>query len=228
MKVYVMVGAPGAGKGTQAAELARDLQLPHVASGDLLRAAVRDGTRLGGEAAKYMQRGALVPDRIVLGMIEERLRQPDAAPGVILDGFPRTTDQAHALDTMLARIGARVTAALYIGVGEAELLRRLSGRWLCRAAGHPYHAVTHPPRVAGVCDIDGSELYQRDDDRPETVRARLAQQLAPMYEVIDYYRTRDVLIAVDGEQPIDQVTQALLQALERPGLPQAAPVGGDA
>ena len=221
-----MVGAPGAGKGTQADELARRLVLPHVASGDLLRAAVRAGSRLGRDAGGYMERGALVPDRIVLGMIEERLAEPDAASGVILDGFPRTREQAEALDSMLARHEARVTAALYVGVGEAELRRRLSGRWLCRAAGHPYHAVTHPPRVTGRCDIDGSELYQRDDDRPETVRARLAQQLAPMYDVIDHYRNRNVLIAVDGEQPIEQVTEALLHAIEQPVTPQAASARG--
>ncbi len=222
-----MVGAPGAGKGTQASVLSQRLGLPHVASGDLLREAVREGTKLGREARRYMDRGALVPDRIVLNMIDERLRQPDAAAGVILDGFPRTREQAEALDTMLNRHGARVTAALYVGVGEAELLRRLSGRWLCRAAGHPYHEVTHPPRVPGVCDIDGSELYQREDDRPETVRARLAQQLAPMYDVIDHYRIRDVLVAVDGEQEIEQVSQALLHAIEGAGRAQAAPVGGE-
>lgn len=219
MKVYVMIGAPGAGKGTQAAILAQRLSLLHVASGDLFRDAVRNGTPLGREARRCMDRGALVPDPVVIGMIEERLDQPDAAAGVILDGFPRTRPQAEALDAALAQRGARVDAALYVGVSEEELIRRLSARWVCRAAGHPYNERSHPPQVPGVCDLDGSQLYQRDDDRPETVRARLAQQLPPMYEVIDYYTTQGVLVAVDGAQPVEAVTEALLSAIAHPARP---------
>jgi adenylate kinase len=213
VNVYVMIGAPGAGKGTQAAILAERLGLIHVASGDLFREAIRNDTRLGREAKRYIDRGALVPDPIVIDMIEERLDRPDARAGVVLDGFPRTRIQAEALDVALARRNERVSAALYVGVSDAELLRRLSGRWLCRAAGHPYHAVSHPPRVAGVCDIDGSPLYQRDDDRPETVRARLEQQLPPMYDVVDHYTGQGVLVAVDGERSIEDVTAALLAAV---------------
>jgi adenylate kinase len=219
VKVYVMIGAPGAGKGTQAAILVERLGFLHVASGDLFREAVRTDSRLGREAKRYMDRGALVPDPLVIGMIEERLDRPDATVGVILDGFPRTRPQAEALDVALARRGARVDAALYVGVPEEELVRRLSGRWLCRAAGHPYHAVSRPPAVAGVCDIDGSELYQRDDDRPETVAARLEQQLPPMYDVIDHYTTQGVLVAVDGTQSIEAVTDALLRAIAHPARP---------
>ncbi len=214
-----MIGAPGAGKGTQADILAERLGLVHVASGDLFRDAVRNDTALGREARRYMERGALVPDPVVIGMIEERLSRPDAAAGIILDGFPRTRPQAEALDAALERRGSRVDAALYVGVPEEELVRRLSGRWLCRASGHVYNEVTHPPRVAGVCDIDGSELYQRDDDRPETVRARLEQQLPPMYEVIDHYTTRGSLVAVDGAQPVEAVTEALLRAIAHPARP---------
>lgn len=219
MKVFVMIGAPGAGKGTQAAILSERLGLPHVASGDLFREAVRLDTRLGREARRYMDRGALVPDSIVVRMIEERLDAPDAAAGVILDGFPRTRPQAEALDLALGRRGARVDAALYVGVPEEELVRRLSGRWLCRSGGHVYNEVSHPPAVPGVCDVDGSELYQRDDDRPETVRARLEQQLPPMYDVIDHYTTQGVLVAVDGGQPIEAVTDALLRAVAHPAGP---------
>lgn len=221
MKVYIMVGAPGAGKGTQAALLVERLGLVHVATGDLFRAAVREGTPFGLKAKKYMDRGALVPDEIVVDMLLDRLARPDAANGVILDGFPRTRVQAEALDVALARRKSSVTAALYVGVPEPELLRRLAGRWMCRAEGHPYHEVSHRPKVPGVCDIDGSELYQRDDDRPETVRARLDQQLPPMYDVVDYYRNRGLLLHVDGEQPIERVGESLLEAIRSFGATEA-------
>jgi adenylate kinase len=211
-----MVGAPGAGKGTQAAILAERLRLPHVASGELLRDAVRDDTPLGRKANDYMARGALVPDDLVLGLIGERLRQPDAADGVILDGFPRTRLQAEALDDFLRRRGAGVEAALLIDVPREELFHRLSGRWLCREEGHPYHEVDRPPRTPGVCDIDGSELYQRPDDEPETVRQRLERQLPPMYEVADYYNERELLSTIQGDAPIDEVTEALLRAIAQP------------
>ncbi len=216
MRLFVMVGAPGAGKGTQAAILARALGVPHVASGELFRAAIRAETPLGRQVQEFMRRGALVPDDLAIRLILQRLAEPDAADGAILDGFPRTRPQAAALDAALARRGAKVTGALYVGVREQELLRRLSGRWLCRAEGHSYHAVDHPPARPGVCDIDGSELYQRDDDRPATVRARLERQLPPMYEVVDHYTERGVLTAVDGEQSIEQVTEVLLRAMTQP------------
>jgi adenylate kinase len=216
MRLFVMVGAPGAGKGTQAAILARALGVPHVASGELFRAAIRAETPLGRQVQEFMRRGALVPDELAIRLILQRLAEPDAADGAILDGFPRTRPQAAALDAALARRGARVMGALYVGVREQELLRRLSGRWLCRAEGHSYHAVDHPPARPGVCDIDGSELYQRDDDRPATVRARLERQLPPMYDVVDHYTERGVLTAVDGEQSIEQVTEVLLRAMTQP------------
>ncbi len=216
MRLFVMVGAPGAGKGTQAAILARALGVPHVASGELFRAAIRAETPLGRQVQEFMRRGALVPDDLAIRLILQRLAEPDAADGAILDGFPRTRPQAAALDAALARRGAKVTGALYVGVREQELLRRLSGRWLCRAEGHSYHAVDHPPARPGVCDIDGSDLYQRDDDRPATVRARLERQLPPMYEVVDHYTERGVLTAVDGEQSIEQVTEVLLRAMTQP------------
>jgi len=214
--ILVMVGAPGAGKGTQAQILGSRLGIPHVASGELFRAAVRSGSDLGRTVAGYLQQGTLVPDKVAIAVILERLHESDAADGAILDGFPRTRPQAEALDVALGRMGTRVAQALYVGVREAELRRRLSGRWLCRANDHIYHVIDRPPRRPGICDIDGSELYQRPDDRPETVRARLATQLPPMYEVIDYYTERGVLTAVDGEGPVADVSEALLRAVAQP------------
>jgi adenylate kinase len=214
--ILVMVGAPGAGKGTQAAILAERLGIPHVASGELFRNAVRAATPLGAAVQDYLERGQLVPDGLAIQVILDRLAQPDAARGAILDGFPRTRPQAEALTAALARRGQRVDQALYVGVRESELRRRLSGRWICRANGHSYHAIDHPPKRPGVCDLDGSELYQREDDRPETVRARLAAQLPPMYDVVDYYTEQGILTAVDGEGPIDEVTDALLRTISEP------------
>jgi len=214
--ILVMVGAPGAGKGTQAQILASRLGIPHVASGELFRAAVRSGSDLGRTVAGYLQQGTLVPDKVAIAVILERLHEADAAGGAILDGFPRTRPQAEALDVALGRMGKRVAQALYVGVREAELRRRLSGRWLCRANDHIYHVIDRPPRRPGICDIDGSELYQRPDDRPETVQARLATQLPPMYEVIDYYTERGVLTAVDGEGPVADVSDSLLRAVAQP------------
>jgi len=214
VRILVLLGAPGAGKGTQAHVLARHLGLPHIATGDLFRAAVREGTPLGLEAQGYMERGALVPDAVTIGMLLERLARPDAARGAILDGFPRTRAQAEALDESLAQRGTTVEAALLVDVPEADLLARLSGRWVCTAAGHTYHETAHPPRVPGVCDIDGSPLVQRDDDRPEVVRARLQKQLGALAEVVEHYRAAGNLRSVDGRRPIAGVTNDLLDAIE--------------
>ncbi|MDA8236706.1 MAG: adenylate kinase [Chloroflexi bacterium] len=214
MRVLVLLGAPGAGKGTQAHILARHLGLPRVATGDLFRAAVREGTPLGTAAQAYMERGELVPDEITVGMLLERLAADDAARGAILDGFPRTRSQAAALDRALAERGAAVEAALYVDVPADELLARLSGRWLCEAAGHTYHETAYPPRVPGICDVDGSRLVQRDDDRPEVVRARLEKQLGALAEVVEHYRAAGILQAVDGRRPIAAVTNDLLDSIE--------------
>jgi adenylate kinase len=212
-----MVGGPGAGKGTQAAALAERLGLAHVASGDLFRKHLREGTALGRQAARYMERGALVPDDVTITMVEQRLGEPDASEGVILDGFPRTVAQAEALDSMLERLSTRVSAVFYLDVDRDELIRRLSGRWLCRKADdHVYQAQTHPPKVAGRCDYDGAELYQREDDKPETIKARLEKQLPPMFEVVDYYADKGVLHTIDGDQPHAEVTDSLLRAILQP------------
>jgi adenylate kinase len=219
MRVLVLLGGPGAGKGTQAPIIAERLGLAHVSTGDLFRAAAKSGTPLGLEARSYMERGELVPDELTIRMLLDRLSQPDARNGVILDGFPRTEAQARALDEALAATGARVESAPYIEVPEEELMRRLSGRWICRASGHPYHEVFNPPRVPGICDEDGSELYQRADDRPQVVRARLETQLPPFREVVDHYRRAGVLVSVDGSQPVEDVTEALLDRLLAPRAP---------
>lgn len=212
-----MVGSPGAGKGTQAGLLANRLGLAHVASGDLFRDHITRQTALGKKVRSYLDRGALVPDDLTVQLIADRLGQADAAQGVILDGFPRTRAQAEALDRMLARRDARVNAALFVDVDKAEIVRRLSGRWICsQTADHVYHEIARPPKVAGVCDIDGAPLIQRDDDSPETIQARLDQQLPPMYEVVDYYAEHGVLSTVNGDQPIDQVSDALLRAIAQP------------
>jgi len=212
-----MVGAPGAGKGTQAALLAQLLGVPKVASGDLFRDQVRRATALGKKVRAYLDEGALVPDALAVEMIADRLADSDARQGAILDGFPRTRPQAEALDEMLERHGGEVAAALYVDVPREELLNRLAGRWICSvAADHVYHAVGRPPAVAGRCDIEDAPLYQRDDDKPETVAARLELQLPPMYEVVDYYADRGVLSTVDGSRPIADVTEALMRAIALP------------
>ena len=212
-RVVVLLGAPGAGKGTQAQILSERLGLAHVATGDLFRAAVSEGTPLGVTAKGYMDRGELVPDAVTIEMLLERLAKPDAAAGILLDGFPRNTAQAEVLDKALADKGGRVDVAPYIEVPEGDLVARLGGRWICRAGGHPYHELSKPPQKPGICDVDGSELYQRTDDQPATVQARLRQQLGALDTVVDYYRGHDVLKVVDGRQAIDKVTADLLTAI---------------
>lgn len=214
MRILVLLGAPGAGKGTQAHVLARHLGLPRVATGDLFRAAARDGSPLGLKAREYMERGELVPDELTVGMLLERLEAPDAERGAILDGFPRTRAQSEALDRALADDGTAVDAALLVDVPSDELLRRLTGRWLCSASGHTYHETAYPPRVPGICDIDGSALIQRDDDRPEIVQARLEKQLGALADVVEHYRAAGILQTVDGRRPIAAVTNDLLDAIE--------------
>jgi adenylate kinase len=214
VRILVLLGAPGAGKGTQATILAQRLGLPHVATGDLFRAAVRAGTALGREAQRYMGRGELVPDAITVDMLVERIDRSDAREGVVLDGFPRSRNQAEALEAALLARGVEVERALLVDVPADDLVGRLSGRWVCRLAGHPFHVVANPPRIPGICDVDGSPLEQREDDRPDVVRARLARQLPPLQSVVEYYRARGVLRTIDGRQPIGDVTRDLIAAVE--------------
>lgn len=212
----MLLGAPGAGKGTQATILSERLGIPHVATGDLFRAAVRDGTALGLEARRYMDSGQLVPDDITIGLLGDRLARPDTEPGVILDGFPRTRAQAEVLDRVLAERGRAVERALFVEVPTEELVRRMAGRRICQANGHPYNLATNPPVSPGICDLDGSPLIQRADDREETVRKRMDDQVPPLMEVVDYYRTAGVLQPVDGRGDIEQVTAAIVDAIGTP------------
>jgi adenylate kinase len=209
MTVIVLLGAPGAGKGTQAALLAERLEIPHVATGDLFRAAVRDDSPIGREARRFMERGQLVPDDITIRMLLDRLERPDAAGGAILDGFPRNRAQAEALDAALAERESRVDLAVNIDVPSEELVERMSGRWVCEAAGHVYNESSNPPQRPGICDIDGSALVQREDDRADTIRARLDLQLASLRDVVDHYAKTGILRSVDGRQSIDGVAGAI-------------------
>ena len=214
MTVVVLLGAPGAGKGTQAPILARALEVPILASGDLLRAAAAAGTALGREADRYMSRGQLVPDDTIVRVFLDRLEKPDARAGAILDGFPRTRVQAVALDRALHEAGRGVDRAIFIEVETEDLVRRMSNRRICTANGHVYNLASNPPLVDQVCDLDNSALVQRPDDNEETVRARMKEQIPPLLEVVDYYREAGVLQVVDGREPISAVSERLLRALE--------------
>jgi len=219
MPTYILLlGAPGAGKGTQAQILRKQYGLPQVASGDLFRDNLKRQTPLGQHAKQYMDKGELVPDDITINMIRERLQQPDAQNGALLDGFPRTVAQAEGLDHLLAEFGGKVNVVLYVKVAENVLLDRLSGRWICRGAQqHTYHLLFNPPKVAGKCDVDGTELYQREDDKAEVQAKRIRvffEQTAPL---IRFYQGRGQLVEIDGEQPIPAVTLALRAAVEAAG-----------
>src|SRR5690242_6878262 len=213
MSVIVLLGAPGAGKGTQAPAIAARLGVPILASGALLRAAVAAGTPLGREADRFMSRGQLVPDDTIVRVFLDRLEAADAADGAVLDGFPRTRVQAEALDTALAEADRRVDRAGYIEVPLEDLVQRMANRRICTANGHVYNLVSNPPASDTVCDLDGSMLVQRPDDAEVTVRARMAQQIPPLVDVVDHYRSRGVLTSVDGNLPIDDVTDALIAAV---------------
>lgn len=212
----ILIGAPGAGKGTQAALLVEALGLPHVASGDLFRENLQNETPLGVQAKSYMDRGELVPDDVTIAMVRERLSRPDCEAGVILDGFPRTVAQAIALDKMLAEEGKAIDLVPYIRVSEETLVARLAGRWICGQCQTPYHPLANPPRQARMCDECGGQLYQRDDDKPETVRKRLEVYFAQTMPVIEHYRQQGLLIEVEGEGSIEEVQAGLLKAIQGP------------
>jgi adenylate kinase len=212
-RILLLVGSVGAGKGTQAAALSQELGLAHLASGNLFRQALRDGSDLGEQARAYMERGDLVPDDITIAMFMRELSQPSAARGAILDGFPRTVAQARALDATLAERGERIERVISIEVPVEDLVARVAGRRVCPVCGTPYHVTSDPPREAGRCDNDGAELQQRDDDRPEVVRARLAKQVVPMLEVLKHYGEKGIVQHVDGRQPIAAVTHEILDGI---------------
>ena len=211
----VLLGPPGVGKGTQAKILADMTKLVHVSSGDLFRENIKNQTELGKLAKSYLDKGDLVPDDVTISMIRDRLTRADCEAGAILDGFPRTPAQADALEKMLAEFKGQVDAVPYITAPEEVLVERASGRWTCRAQGHIYHQKFNPPKKAGVCDEDGSELYQREDDKVETVTKRIRVYLEQTMPLVDYYRKRGKLIEIDGMQEVEQVTKALLSALNK-------------
>lgn len=210
---YVLLGPPGAGKGTQAQIVSKTLGLAHISSGDIFREHLKNQTELGKLAKGYMDRGELVPDDVTIAMIRDRLSRPDCQPGALLDGFPRTPAQAEALQNMLADFDGKVNAVPYISVPEAVLVERLTGRWTCKAEGHVFHEKFNPPKTAGICDHDGSELYQRDDDKAETVKRRIRVYLDQTLPLIEYYRNAGTLLEIDGTQSIERVTADLLAGL---------------
>ena len=211
----VMLGPPGVGKGTQAKILSEKTGLAHISSGDLFRENLKNQTELGKLAQTYMTKGELVPDDVTVAMIKDRLSRPDAQAGAILDGFPRTPAQAEALESMLQDFNGQVDVVPFVTADEDVLIDRLTGRWTCRAEGHVFNEKTNPPKVAGKCDFDGSELYQRDDDKLETVKNRIQVYFKQTSPLISHYRDYGKLIEIDGTQSIDQVTEDLLAALEK-------------
>ncbi len=216
-RFIVLLGPPGAGKGTQAEAISGKLNLPHISSGDIFRENLKKQTELGKLAAEYINKGELVPDDVTIAMVRERLSHSDCQAGALLDGFPRTPAQAEALASMLVGINGQVKLVPYICVPEEVLVERLTGRWTCREEGHIFHEKYNPPQKPGKCDFDGSELYQREDDKAETVKRRIRVYVEQTQPLIEYYRQRGVLAEVDGKKPIEQVTLDLLAVIQRNG-----------
>lgn len=213
LKCIVLLGPPGAGKGTQAQLVAEKLGLVHISSGDLFREHLRNNSELGQHARSYIDRGELVPDDLTISMVRERLSLEDCQSGALLDGFPRTPAQAEALADVLEDLDGEVSSVPYISVSTEVLIARLSGRWTCKAVGHIYHELHNPPKITGICDYDGSELFQREDDKVDTVKRRIQVYLDQTEPLIKYYRDRGLLVEVEGDQPINEVTASLLMAL---------------
>lgn len=209
----VLMGGPGAGKGTQAKQLERELGIPQVATGDLFRDHLQNNTELGQLARKYMDAGELVPDEVTIGMVRQRLSAEGRSRGAIFDGFPRTCPQAEALEALLAEWDEKLDVVLYIHVRRDVLLQRLAGRWTCPICGRVYHVLFNPPKKAGICDLDGGKLVQRADDTEETQRRRIAVYFEQTAPVLDYYREKGLLVEIDGEQRIEEVTEALIAAI---------------
>ncbi|MFF1568777.1 adenylate kinase [Streptomyces sp. NPDC058293] len=212
----VLVGPPGAGKGTQATRLAEKLRIPHISMGDLFRANISQQTELGQLAKSYMDAGNLVPDEVTIAMAKDRLEQPDAKGGFLLDGFPRNVSQAQALDDLLQTEGIKLDAVLDLEVPEEEVIKRIAGRRICRKdSSHVFHVSYSPPKTEGVCDICGGELYQRDDDSEETVRKRLEVYHTQTEPIIDYYQAQGLVVTISSQGPVDEITQRVLEALKR-------------
>ncbi|MFI1619812.1 adenylate kinase [Streptomyces lydicus] len=212
----VLVGPPGAGKGTQAAYLAKNLAIPHISTGDLFRANISQGTPLGVEAKSYMDAGNLVPDSVTIGMAKDRMEQPDAAEGFLLDGFPRNLGQAEALDEYLKDKNLKLDAVLDLEVPEDEVVKRIAGRRICRNdSSHVFHAEYNKPKADGVCDVCGGDLYQRDDDREETVRKRLEVYHTETEPIIDYYKEQGLVVTIPALGKVEEVTERSMAALQR-------------
>ncbi|MBC1922917.1 adenylate kinase [Listeria grayi] len=203
----VLMGLPGAGKGTQAEQIVSKYNIPHISTGDMFRAAIKNGTALGLKAKSFMDEGNLVPDEVTNGIVRERLAEPDAKDGFLLDGFPRTVEQAEELEAILSELGTALDAVINIEVEKDVLIKRLTGRWICPTCGRTYHELYNPPKTAGVCDDDGSKLYQREDDKKETVENRLNVNLKQTQPLLDFYTEKGKLASVNGEQEIQSVFQ---------------------
>jgi adenylate kinase len=213
-RFYVLLGPPGAGKGTQAAIIAEKCGIPHISSGNIFRENLQNNTDLGKQARVYMDKGELVPDGITIGMVENRLSQPDCKDGALLDGYPRTPTQAQALNEFLKKNGNEIKAVPFINVPSMDLVERLSGRWTCKAEGHVYHLMNKPPKQANICDIDGSALYQREDDKRDTVEQRIKVYVEQTAPLIAFYKKDGLLFELDGSLPIEQVTDKLLEIVK--------------
>ena len=210
----ILMGLPGAGKGTQASEIVKKFPIPHISTGDMFRKAIKDETDLGKEAKSYMDRGELVPDEVTVGIVKERISEDDAKKGFLLDGFPRTIDQAESLSQIMSELDREIDAVINIEVPEEELMNRLTGRRICEKCGTTYHLVFNPPKVDGICDIDGGKLYQREDDNPETVSNRLSVNVKQSKPILEYYNNRGVLKNIDGSKDIDEVTNDVIDILD--------------
>ncbi|MBC1806271.1 adenylate kinase [Listeria sp. FSL L7-0993] len=201
----VLMGLPGAGKGTQAEQIVEKYNIPHISTGDMFRAAMKNNTELGRKAKSFMDNGDLVPDEVTNGIVRERLAEDDAKDGFLLDGFPRTVEQAEELENILRDLGTELDAVINIDVEKDVLMKRLTGRWICRTCGKTYHEIYNPPKVAGKCDLDGGELYQREDDKKETVENRLNVNMKQTKPLLDFYSAKGKLYSINGEQDINDV-----------------------
>mgnify|MGYP001259629321 CR=1 FL=1 len=213
--LVVLMGPPGAGKGTQAEKLAKEFALPHISTGDIFRSAVKEGTEMGRKAKEYMDKGELVPDEIVIGIVKERLAKPDCNGGALLDGFPRTVEQAEALDEVLEELKLKISAVVSVDVQEEELITRLTGRRVCRSCGATYHLKFNPPKVRNICDHCSGELYQRSDDTIDTVKERLAIYRKQTLPIIEYYEHKDLFSGVDGSRAINDVFVDIVAHLQK-------------
>ncbi|CAA3746890.1 adenylate kinase [Staphylococcus aureus] len=210
----ILMGLPGAGKGTQASEIVKKFPIPHISTGDMFRKAIKEETELGKEAKSYMDRGELVPDEVTVGIVKERISEDDAKKGFLLDGFPRTIEQAEALNNIMSELDRNIDAVINIEVPEEELMNRLTGRRICESCGTTYHLVFTPPKVEGICDIDGGKLYQREDDNPETVANRLSVNIKQSKPILDFYDQKGVLKNIDGSKDISDVTKDVIDILD--------------